>query len=205
MDSFSHAINFDGYPKSGKFKKLYWRIREAIDRWLCDHNIYWFWRLRDAYYYIYHRILQSHMIDTKVSKGHWCDKTELIKAGLLELVDEFVSKDGEDAFAVVDWEHDETHYDIKSRIIEVLYFKNVKLPEMENQLDKMTHEHFQKYPVNFGEIDEITGCGKVIFAGKDDPNCEKEMKEIWDLERKIEEEKQRILHMIIDLRPWLWT
>lgn len=186
--------------KASPITELWWRITD----WLEDHVPFWF-NIRNGYWYVYHRIHQSHMIDTRIQKGSYCDIVGLIQYGLFELVDDYVSRNREDAFATVDYDHDEQHQEIKAKIIEILYFKNVKLPELQAAYDKLIHEHFEKYPVLFGKIDERTGLGKVEFSGENDSKCKEEFELMDKLEANIENEIQRILHMIIDIRPWLWS
>lgn len=189
----------DKGERISQLKSLYFDTKD----WIC-HTVPGAYRLWDSYYYIKHRILQSHMIDTRVSKGHWCDKVELIRAGLFELVDDFISRDQEDAFSTVCWDHDEEHQNVKNKIISILYFKHIRLPALEAERDKLWDEHSKQFPIT-QTWDEKLQLGRFVFAGQDDPISKKQLDDIRLIELQIEEETQANLHEIINIRMWLWT
>lgn len=215
MSSFSHPLCFT--KSVSKLRKIWWRVAETVDDWLCDHNFYWHWRLSNAYYYVISRLNQTHMIDTKLEKGHWIDKVSLMEAGLLELVDSFVSKDEEDAFSVVFWDDEfDGHYDAKCKMIEILYWKHVRKPALEAEKDALWDDYHKKYPTIFRELSEEAckeknlpfdkGYSELVHEDDVDPvKREEDLKNIMDKETLIEKETQRILHLCVDVRNYLWT
>lgn len=186
------------------FRQYWWRIEDKIDNFLCKNNFYWLhWKIRDAIFYIKHRILQSHLIDTKLPKGKWTDKTSLMEAGLLELIDSFVSRDGEDAFTVCKWDHNECHEDAKFKIIEILYWKCIKQPLLESQKENLWREYHNKYPIYFKRL-EGTNLSEMLHENDSEERI-KELKEVVVFEEMIDAERQRILHLCVDVREFLWT
>lgn len=214
MPSISHAIN-SFYGNVSWVRKTWWRITGRIDDWLTDRDIYFHWRISDAIHYIKHRIKQSHMIDTKLEKGHWIDKISLMEAALLEMVDDFVSREGEDAFSVVYWDEDDGHAEAKSKMIEILYWKNVRFPALEKEKDDLWDIHHKKYPIVFRslskeecadkKLDYEKGFTQLVHENDDPVNREAEFQTIMEKEQFIEAETQRILHLCVDIREYLWT
>jgi hypothetical protein len=138
-----------------------------------------------------------------------------MEAGLLELVDKFVSKDEEDAFSVVYWDDEEDgHYDAKCKMIEILYWKHVRKPELEKQKDELWDAYHKKYPIFFKDVSAEEckeknipeGCTEMCHENDEDPvKRNAEFKIIHEREQFIEAETQRILHLCVDVRNFLWT
>lgn len=204
MTSFAHELN--SRPKPSWLREKWWDISDKISDFLLDHKIFIHWRIRDAIHYIKNRFRQSHLIDTKLDKGHWIDKVRLMEAGLLELVDSFVSRDGEDAFSVVVWDDGEEHETMKFMMIEILYWKHVRSPALEKEKDDLWETYHNKYPLRFVPIPEREGCSELVHENNEDPvKRNEELTEILNKERFIESETQRILHLCVDVREYLWT
>jgi hypothetical protein len=215
MSTLSHPICFSRKPHW--LRKAWWDVSNKISDFLTDRGIYFHWKLRDAIYYVKSRFKQYHMIDTKLSKGHWIDKVSLMEAGLLELVDDFVSRDGEDAFSVVYWDEDDGHAEVKAKIIEILYWKHVRFPALEKEKDDLWNVYHKKYPIIFKEISEEEckergipeGCKEMTHEGIEDEVDENYRKGdfyVINLKEKfIASETQRILHLCVDVREYLWT
>ena len=85
---------------------------------------------------------KSTYLKTNLPLSSWIDKVELIREALFYAVDDFVSKEGEDAFAIVDWEDNETHRRVKHRIIEILHWYHIERPERQKELERRLAEDF---------------------------------------------------------------
>lgn len=151
-----------------------------------------FRKINNMKHFLYNWYHQTNLINTGVKRGEYCDIVSLMEFGLLELVDDFVSKNKENAFDIVDYSSCEEDIEDRKKIIEVLHFKHIKKPEMEKEFNKLLHE--------------IYGDSSVLDCDKEfrDKNKDK-IDRLHEIEDNIFNETQRILHIIIDLRPRLWS
>jgi hypothetical protein len=166
-----------------------------------------FFKFDSAYWYITNRFKQTHMIDTGMPKGVYSDIVEKMLYGMMQMVEDYVSRDKENAFSIVDFMEvsgDSYHQETKNKIIEVLHFKNIRLFELEEKLDQMTHEHCKKFPI-YMERSEDTNLYKLCVTNENDPQYKIDLNKIREFEIFIENEKQRILHQIVDIRNSLWS
>jgi hypothetical protein len=188
--------------KISKIQRVWWNISDKIDDMLTDRGIYLHRKVSDAIYYVKCRIKQTHMIDTKLDRGHWIDKVSLMEAGLLELVDNFVSRDGEDAFSVVYWDEG-GHLEIKEKIIQILHWKYIGKPELESKIDSLWSQYHKDYPVYFEKI-EGSNCSEMKRKNEDEES-DKKYQTIRELENELVIKSQENLHLCVDIREFLWT
>jgi hypothetical protein len=196
MKSFIHKLN-DCYKRGSFLRRVLWKI----DEFLLDHNLCIPWRISHFIYYIKCRLKQTHMIDTKLEKGHWIDKVELMNAALLELVDSFVSKDGEDAFSSIDW-NEGLDIEVKEKIIEILYWKQIRQHELRHEMEKLWDNHFVEFPMRF---EPTSDGGARMIEPQDKEKNNANVKNIISKEEYFERENERILHLCVDIRNYLWT
>jgi hypothetical protein len=159
--------------------------------------------LRDVCYFVKNWWNASHHIPTGLRIGRWHDKVELMTEGLLELVDDYVSKDKEDAFSIVDYNHVhpepdyrdflETVRDVKAKIIDVLHFKHVRKPKLEREINLLMHELY-------GSDDWLEKLRREFT-----PAERAKSNLIRKFETDLYNETQRVLHMIVDIRTHLWS
>jgi hypothetical protein len=159
------------------------------------------WKVKNkfinAYYYIKHRIKSSHNIHTGLPNGCWYDIDTMIEAGLLNLVEDYVSCEGQDAFSVISWDNHEDEIEAYCDIIEILHFKNIELPEKEQHVDKLLHDLYG----GDGILNFSNGTLKFNFPEEH----EEKRKELVALEQDILNRKTYFLKKIIDIRGCLWT
>jgi len=151
------------------------------------------WKFKGFYWYLYHRIIQSHLVNTGLPKGQYYDKTSLLPEAMLQIVEDFVSRDKEDAFNIVEFDCEQRY-----KIIEVLYFKNIRRVELENQYEELLHKCYGN-----------TNIMKVIKEGfdkiKETPEWKEDAQKLRDIEVLKEKELNKILHTVVDLIPYLWS
>ena len=171
----------------------------------------------NTYYYFYHIFYQTHLVNTKFPRGCYYNKYSLMEGVVLELIDDFVSRDKEDAFGSIDWESDEYHSEAKHKMIDILYSKHIKIPEMKKEIDRLHDMCFQDWEWDFVDCLERPGLCTLerkyigdLEYNKDELEKFYQLKDfildqIHTLEEGIEKEKQRILHLAVDVRNYLWT
>ena len=164
-----------------------------VPEWLKDLYDFIVLEWNCFYYYIYHRIHQSHLIDPKLQKGTWHEVSTKIESGLLELVDEYVSKEGQDAFAQIVWDDEECHRNTKAILIDALHFKYCREPAF--------HKAEQEY------LDEMYG-DEMSFEDIFGPISD-ERKAKMDLHNKMTRrfyfDQTIVLKNIVEIRGYLWT
>jgi hypothetical protein len=140
---------------------------------------------------------QTHVIDTGLMRGYYHDYVEMMIGALLEIVDGYVSRDKEDAFSTVNWEHNDEVNDLKAKIIDILRFKYITRVEMQKKLDDAGSEFSKNFLMKFDN-------GKMVFEG-DEQKRHELLDRCLKLENELEQETQRVLHEIVDVRLYLWT
>jgi len=149
-------------------------------------------------WYIEHYIKKTNYIRTNLSIGYY-DKPVLIEDGLFSLVEDFISKDGEDAFRYGEEE------DIREIIIDILHFYRVRKPEVEKEQEELLHELYGDTTWEFIEKDKR----KVMTRKHSNKYTEKERDEMFnkhtELEEELEKETTEMLKKCIEIRHYLWT
>lgn len=138
---------------------------------------------------------------TKKIPRHWCDKVELIPICLYEMIVDFVEKEmdnvGWDLTEEVEAGHCTQEQadrvkQTKETILEIYRWIKVRKPMMQ-----MSENLYLNLAFEDTELDSLS------FELTEEQNnyLEKSRK----LEKEINEEDQKMLHKIIEVRPYLWT
>lgn len=184
------------------YKETLWeRIREWM-RWTTP-----FYEIREAYWYLYARYHQFHMIDTKLKKGRWWDIDALITNGVFELIDSYVSKAGQDAFSHCDWEWSDKHAQVKQDIIKILHWKHIGKPELEKEADSLLHELYGGTEMKFipDSTEDNPERGRLKMVHEDVPYRDFKMKKMYNIEAKIDQIDTDMLKRAVEIRNYLWT
>ncbi|MGR3179420.1 MAG: hypothetical protein ACUZ8E_15335 [Candidatus Anammoxibacter sp.] len=142
------------------------------------------------------KILKIHTLE----KG-WCDKDEILLHAMFQLLVDFVEQEKPDQ--IIDWNSDDLHKNAWKEIKSLYkWWKNIR-PERKDPLDDKKIKH---PPLKFEKIP-----GKEDYSRMVEPDKKKyakyyqALKKSLKLEQKWEEEDQRNLHRLIDIRKFLWT
>ena len=183
-------------------------IYESIFDKFYDSKIYnyymysWLYKIR---WKITHWYKKDNWIKTNLPYNYY-DKDKLIDEGLFQLIDNFISKDGEDAFSVIYWESHEDQIEAYNKIIDILHFYHVERPKLEKEydalLDDLYGERFGKRLILNQETKKVNFSNHRIY---NDETFEELRKKLQEIEEFIISETQRYLYMIIDIRLHLWT
>jgi len=196
------SINFSD-PNDRK-SSLYERVTDKLYDWYFDSwlmGIYrysWLYKLK---WYIIHWWRKDHWIKTNLEIGYH-DKSVLIEDGLFSLVEDYVSRDGEDAPSIILMEDD-----LFKDVIDILHFYKVRKPELVKKLDLIQHETYGGCILG-SELCELKGLHKLIITYNDsytDEQRKSMMKECRELGKEIHEETQRMLMKVVEIRPRLWS
>jgi hypothetical protein len=146
----------------------------------------WFWK--DFYYkQISSRINPRQKWLIKKIPRTYCDKVELIRILLYECIIQFVEKDGEDCFNVVDWEWNKDVKDEGDKIKEIYNWIKIERPLKEKEM-------WASYP----EAD-------IFNLNKNKKSYEEKYGRVNELEKYIEDKDEKYLIEIVKLRRCLWT
>jgi len=201
FDQASHAIKFSDSPKS---------LWDKFDYWFCDTWLYkdvyrysWLYRLR---WYITHWWRNDHWVKTDLPIGYH-DKPELMVHALFGMVDDFMSREGEDAPSRIVIE--DNWFEI---IVDILHFVHIEQPELQKQQEQIMDYLYTDYEMVFEECADRPGFSTMKFKYVGDPDSEfseeyrEELrKKLVDLEREEYEGIQEHLKKCIDIRGYLWT
>jgi len=159
-------------------------------------NIYY--RLKETWYwlkcYLFH---PYNVIRIKSLPPTWCDKSELIRESLFQLIVDFVDK--EEPFLHIDWDSDDGHKSAQNCIIQSYKWVTKVRPELIEKSSKMLHEWGEKSNENAKEQ------GVSWFEHISTPETDEMIKVYHALEEKIEMTDDKILTNIIKYRGYLWT
>ena len=134
-----------------------------------------------------------------LEKG-WHDKDEILLHAAFQLLVDFVEK--EDPGRIVNWNSDESHKRAWKEIRELYKWWKEKRPSRKGPLDdkklKIPPMKFKKIPGS--ELSQLVEPDKKKHA-----KYYQALKKHWRLEKKWEEEDQRNLHRLVEIRGFLWT
>ncbi len=134
-----------------------------------------------------------------LEKG-WQDKDEILLHAAFQLLVDFVER--EDPGKIVDWNSDEAHKHAWKEIRELYKWWKEKRPSRKSPLDdkklKIPPMKFKKIPGS--ELSQLVEPDKKKYA-----NYYQALKKHRRLEKKWEEEDQRNLHRLVEIRGFLWT
>jgi hypothetical protein len=156
-------------------------------------------KYKDLYYYCMNRwIWHGHMLRTDIAPGQYSDKVYLIPSALFCAVEDYIGRDGEDAFGTVCWE---TEDDIRVRetIIDILHFWHIELPELQRLHDEALKEWFMACPLVFHRDNRGSFLPDTSGRGKK-----------WNdkarfYEKKMSDKTKRYAKMVVDIHEYLWT
>ena len=163
--------------------------------------------IEDIYYFIWHKydrlrriikglIRKSNYLRTGLPIDSWYDKDYLIPDALFCAVDDFVSKKGEDAFSVINWDFTEHHQLAKAKMIRILHWYNIERPSIEAKIDYMMEVLFSE-PILFDENNMV--------LVKDRTEEESRMiKELYNVELELDRKNKYYSKMVCSLIGYLW-
>jgi len=170
-------------------------IKHIID-YIYEEIIWKLRSLRNMYYFVEHYIKADQNLKTGVKRGHYSDYVYKIEQALFIAVEDYIARDCEDAFSVVDFDWNEDHREIKTSIIEILHFYRIELPELEAESEKLLKI---LYPAT-SSLDQLL---------ENVNNKTSERNELNIVYRKLEKEildrTHEMLHKVIDIRCYLWS
>jgi len=148
--------------------------------------------LKDIKYFILNYFEGDHNLNTGIKRGSYSDKTYKVQEALFLAVEDFIARDKEDAFSRVNFDWTEDHKNIKNKIIEVLYFYRIKLPELEKESERLMDIMYSGV-----SLEDIIARPRIKYK--------EEFDMLQEVDAHINEETQRHLHMVVDIRPYLWS
>ena len=166
------------------------------------------YRFKAAKYFLINYIQGSHRLDSGVKRGHSSDIYHKIERSLFLAIDEFASKDKEDALSFIDWENNDGHVAAKETIKDVLHFLHIEEKELKLKEEKLLGELYKcKYD------NDLKNKPMCIFGEEKCEDCprprEEEAKklhdEYWNLENYLHDKKTELLRKIVDIRDYLWS
>ncbi|MEA1877838.1 MAG: hypothetical protein U9N86_13355 [Bacteroidota bacterium] len=134
-----------------------------------------------------------------LEKG-WHDKDEILMHASFQLLVDFVEQEKPDK--IIDWQADELHSKAWKEI-QLLYKWWKK--ERKTRKDPLDDKRIKHPPLKLEKIPESDMCRMVEPDRKKYARYYQALKKSWKLELKWEEEDQRNLHRLIDIRKFLWT
>ena len=156
---------------------------------------------------------------TKKIPRSWCDKVELMREVMFEMIVHFV----EEEMDIVSWDYDDDvaagyvtqeQSDEKKKLAYEIrklyhYIKHVR-PALEKEIETSYPEH----PLDIFNVDkenprEVNGI-KIydvidVRTEEQKQDCAACYKKIHELEEQLDKQDQQALHQIVELRPILWT
>jgi len=160
------------------------------------------YRIKDAYYYLRNRFFRKYyLIDTHLSKGSWHDSDYKILHGMMSVLVDFVEKEQK----IVDWTTDPEHQKAYDEFMSIYkWWKDY--PNREKLINDKLHEWYDTaHPLGRDELgfnlnifDSLMSTSKKIEANE-------LSEELHQMEQKLKEEEQEMLHKLINIRSFLWT
>jgi hypothetical protein len=134
-----------------------------------------------------------------LEKG-WCDKDYLLLHAVFQILIDFIEQEKPDQ--IIDWNSDPEHRQAW-REIRSLYrwWKEIR-PARKSPLDQ---KMLKRPPFRWKKIPGTENYQLVDYDKKKYSAYEAARKKHWQLEKKGYEEDQRKLHLLIEVRPFLWT
>jgi len=184
----------------------------------CLHNV--FRKLDNIKYWIFYRVHpkhKHHIINTKLKPGYY-DEDTLILHGCMALLCQYVEFNGVDALEKHNEElrdpknqdeydtakHGEHQADRQEEALNIYRWWKVDKPADEKKCDDLLHELYGKRD----RVSWVDVPGSDLVEMKVAPweGDEKIKHDIFRaLEQKIDDDEQKMLHRLIDIRRTLWT
>jgi hypothetical protein len=141
------------------------------------------------------KILKIHSLE----KG-WCDKDYVMLHAVFQLLVDFVEQEKPDQ--IVDWNSDAVHKEAWKEIRSLYRWWTQTRPARKSPLDE---KGLKRPPMRWKKIDRTENRQLVDYDKKKYAAYDAAMKKQWRLEKKWDEEDQRNLHRMIEIRQFLWT
>ena len=141
------------------------------------------------------KVLKIHTLD----KG-WCDKDRILLHAAFQLLVDFVEREKPDR--IVDWNWSPEHKQAWGEIRALYKWWTQTRPSRKSPLSE---KGLKKPPMRWKKIPGSDCRQLVEYDKKKYPEYGKAVKKHWHLEKKWEEEDQRNLHRLVDIRGFLWT
>lgn len=139
---------------------------------------------------------------TKKIPNHWADKVYLIQELNFEMLRHFVEV--EMVEVPIDWHYDEGHHNAYDKIMRAYHLITVEIPNAEKEMEEHLEENFsnKSFGVSKGEKN---GIFYTEFQPVDQKEFEKSLERSVELEQRASKLIAEALHIIVDVREWLWT
>ena len=141
------------------------------------------------------KILKIHTL-----KKGWCDKDHVMLHAAFQVLVDFVEQEKPDK--VVDWNSDPSHKQAWKEIRSLYRWWTQTRPARKSPLDE---KGLKKPPMRWKKIDGTENQQLVDYDKKKYAAYDTALKKHWRLEKKWDEEDQRNLHRMIEIRQFLWT
>lgn len=141
------------------------------------------------------KVLKIHTLE----KG-WCDKDYIMLHAVFQLLVNFVEQEKPDQ--VVDWNSDLKHKHVWKEIRSLYRWWTQTRPSRRSPLDE---KGLKKPPMKWKKIPGSENYQLVDYDRNKYAAYVTALKKDWRLEKKWDEEDQRNLHRLIEIRQFLWT
>jgi hypothetical protein len=135
----------------------------------------------------------------KLEKG-WCDKDEVLLHAAFQLLTDFIEQEKPDK--IVDWNVDELYRKAWKEIKSLYNWWKKERPARKSPLDdnRLKRPRLKLEKIPGSDLYKMVEPDKKKYA-----SYYRALRKHWKLEQKWEEEDQRNLHRLIDIRKFLWT
>ena len=163
----------------------YMEARRGIVEKIMDLFYFNIWgRLKDFRYYLKNRYIRKHhMVDTGLKAGEWYDTDHRMLYANMALFEQFIKN--EDPFGTVDYKRGGDEY-------KEVYKKMKKIEKWWNNYEKRLKD------IDIARDLWYDNC-------KSEKGDVKSLRKLTSMEVKLNKEEQEMLHMLIDIRNFLWT
>ena len=131
---------------------------------------------------------------------NWCDKDIILLHAAFQILVDFVEQEKPDR--IIDWDVDKLHKKAWREIKSLYNWWRRERPARKSPFDDKRIKH---PPLKFAKIPGSDLSRRVEPDKKKYANYYRALKKHWRLEQEWEEEDQRNLHRLIDIRKFLWT
>jgi hypothetical protein len=141
------------------------------------------------------KILKIHTL-----KKGWCDKDHVMLHAVFQLLVDFVEQEKPDQ--LVDWNSDPAHKQAWKEIRSLYRWWTGTRPARKSPLYQ---KGLKKPPMRWKKIESTENRQLADYDKKKYSAYDAALKKNWRLEKKWDEEDQRNLHRMIEIRKFLWT
>jgi len=134
-----------------------------------------------------------------LEKG-WCDKDHLMLHAAFQLLVDFVEQEKPEAF--IDWNHSPEHRQVWKEICALYKWWTETRPARKSPLDEKS---IKKPPIRWKKVPGSEKLQLVPYDKRKYAGYDRALKRLSRLEARWEEEDQRNLHRLVNIRQFLWT